>query len=159
MKLKQKKGNPNKSPNTEYPAGSRCDGLPLDAEQSECLVSLLLSLPPPGFHSTRDGTLIFITHHQHYWFFNHNNQTSISSLNVVILCSRFCSVDVLQISSGVRLEQWNLWNKTFLTYFLRQVDSSKIRNIYHCLHNVDCFDFRKCNYWFSPPVTCWQCPM
>ena len=75
-----------------------------------------------------------------------------------ILCSRFLSVNVQQISSGVRLEQWNLWNKTFLTCFLRQVDSSKVRNIYQCLHNVDCF-FRKCNYWFSPPVTCWQCPM
>ena len=24
---------------------------------------------------------------------------------------------------------------------------------------VDCFDFRKCTYCFSPPVTCWQCPM
>ena len=84
MKLKQKKGNPNKSPNTEYPAGSRCDGLPLDAEQSECLVSLLLSLPPPGFHSTRDGTFIFITDH-HFLFFNHDNQTSIWSLNVVFV--------------------------------------------------------------------------
>ena len=69
MKLKSKK-NENKSPNTEYPAGSRCDGLPRDAEQSECLVLLLLSLPPPGFHSTRDGSLIYKKnlHHRSSFF-------------------------------------------------------------------------------------------
>ena len=45
-------------------------------------------------------------------------------------------INVEQISSGVRLEQWNLWNKTFLTCFLRQVQRFKQSQEYLSVINL-----------------------